>query len=401
MLGLLIYTLAGVILGALTSLIPGIHINTIAAMFLGAFYEYSPDPMPLAFLILGMAIAHSFVGFVPSIFLGAPNEGTVLSIAPGHRMLKKGRGYEALYLAVSGGLAGIILLAAVFPMLAKIIPAAYEILRPVIHYVLIAAVALMIVKEKRKGWALFVFLLSSAFGVLALGSKINSSFVLLPMLSGLFGISTLVLSKFSESAIPRQSKKVGAGIKRIIPASLSGLLGGIIAGLLPGIGSSQSAIIASEFTRQKGPRGFMVMLGAISATDILLSILALNLIGNPRSGAAVAIGAMLGGELGRSSAVAFIGAGVFAAGISAFVAMKLGAKFSRMASGAAYGKAVNFAILAIFAVILYFTGLGGILVAVLGALIGSVPHFAGVKKSLLLGCLIFPTILYFFGISLL
>ncbi len=401
MLELALYTLLGVLIGAASGLIPGLHTNTIAAVLLGAFYSYGLSPVPLSFLILGIAVAHAFVGFVPSIFLGAPNEGTVLSVAPGHRMLQKGRGYEALFLAVSGGIGGAVLLAVLFPVLVIVIPKAYGILRPSIQYVLLLAAALLIIKEKNKPWAALVFLLSGAFGIIALDSGINSTFVLLPVLSGLFGISTLCLSYFTESSIPPQSMRVKLDITRLIPDSLRGLLGGMIAGLLPGIGSSQSAIIASEFTRQKGVRGFMAMLGAIAVTDIVLSVLAISLVGNPRSGAAVAIHAIMGSEIDAGSATAFLGAGLLAAGVSASAALYLGVKFQGLVSRISYKKIIIAALLMLFAVIYTFTGALGLFVSVVGASIGAIPNFAGVKKSLLLGCLIVPTILYFFGIAVL
>ena len=63
-----------------------------------------------------MAITHTFKNFIPSIFLGCPDTDTELSILPGHELLKKGHGYEAILLTTYGGLAAIfILLLIAFP----------------------------------------------------------------------------------------------------------------------------------------------------------------------------------------------------------------------------------------------------------------------------------------------
>jgi putative membrane protein len=111
----------GALLGALTGITPGVHVNTLclvllsslpailpvascAALWIGASAESVPFLM--ACLIVSAAVSHSFLDFLPSIFLGAPDEDEAVSALPGHRLLLQGRGLEAVAHAAHGSLVG-------------------------------------------------------------------------------------------------------------------------------------------------------------------------------------------------------------------------------------------------------------------------------------------------------
>lgn len=400
MLRELAFALVGVAFGILSGLIPGMHVNTIAAMLLGMFYKYDFPGIPLAYFVLGVSVASAFSAFIPSIFLGAPDESTVLSVAPGHRMLKRGRGYEALALAVLGGLGGLFALIIALPVIISAVPLIYSAIRQYMQYILLFASIFLISKEKRVLWAIFVFLLSSVFGIVSMNANINRTFLLLPLLSGLFGLSTLAISYFTDPKIPVQRTKFRLNFRKYIPATILGLFSGLLAGLLPGVGTSQSAIIAQQLGQTRGAKKFMVLLGSVGATDIMLSILAIYLIGNPRSGGAVAIQGFLGEKIALPDVAMLMAAGVISAGIAAYFTLALGKSFGRLVSHVNYRRIVIITALFLMGVIYASGGPIGILIAITGALIGIIPNLVGVKKSLLLGCLIAPTVLYFFGISI-
>ena len=50
-------------------------------------------PLLLAMTIVAMSIAHTFLDFIPSTFLGAPECETALSVLPAQGMLLEGSGY--------------------------------------------------------------------------------------------------------------------------------------------------------------------------------------------------------------------------------------------------------------------------------------------------------------------
>ena len=103
----LLVLLAGVIgttLGILTGLIPGLHVNNVAIILLSltpavAAFLHSTTGLGgatvlllVASAIVATSMAHTFLDFIPSTFLGAPEGDTALSVLPAHSMLIQGEG---------------------------------------------------------------------------------------------------------------------------------------------------------------------------------------------------------------------------------------------------------------------------------------------------------------------
>jgi TctA family transporter len=117
----LYFSLAGAGLGTLTGLAPGVHINTVALVLVSTSPILIPimegcsrqvgapegsGPLIMVSVIVSAAVAHSFLDVLPSIFLGATEEDTVLHILPGHRLLLEGRGIDAVACSAYGSLVG-------------------------------------------------------------------------------------------------------------------------------------------------------------------------------------------------------------------------------------------------------------------------------------------------------
>jgi putative membrane protein len=115
-------SLLGAGLGSLTGLAPGLHVNTLALLLVASAPVVLPGlgdlltiagtardaaPLLMVVLIVAAAVAHSILDFLPSIFLGAPEEETALGTLPGHRMLLQGKGLEAVRCSAYGGLVGV------------------------------------------------------------------------------------------------------------------------------------------------------------------------------------------------------------------------------------------------------------------------------------------------------
>jgi putative membrane protein len=119
---ILLFASIGVGFGVLTGLTPGVHVNNIAIMMLsaapvlfGALLFLEDFGLTLSFIavllciiIIATSIAHTFLDFIPSTFLGAPEGETALSVLPAHSMLLEGRGYEAVALSAMGSFGAII-----------------------------------------------------------------------------------------------------------------------------------------------------------------------------------------------------------------------------------------------------------------------------------------------------
>ena len=396
MLDLLAAVLLGVLLGYFSGMVPGFHANNVALIALWAAAAFEFDPLLMSVILVSTGTTHAIVDFIPSIFLGAPSEGTALAVSPGHRMLMLGRGFEALALSVVGGLFGVVMVLLGFVFLRTFSGAAYSFISSYLGAILVVVSCIMILVEKRKILALCIFLLSGFYGLLSLNSPVNQQFVLLPVLSGLFGASTLALSYSNAPSVPKQAIKTNIPLKEAIHGGIVGFFGGILAGFLPGVGTSQSAIIVQRITRMRGARKFIIVLGAIGAADVILSLLALQFIGRTRSGIAAAVERLYSG-FAMGETYLFLGVGLLASGLAAFAALKTGVVFAKGAAMRDTKKVSGIIFVFLLLLCAMFTGCLGVVVFFTGCAIGVLPHVLKTKKSLLISCLLLPTMLYFTG----
>ncbi|MFH1127331.1 MAG: tripartite tricarboxylate transporter permease [archaeon] len=399
MIDYVLYALLGIAFGCVTGLTPGLHINTVSLVALSLFYSYSLDPMNLSVFIVSMGITHSFVDFIPSVFLGVPDSNTVLSIQPGHRMLLRGRGYEAVVLSVAGGLFGIVVMVFLFGLLLFAVPVMYSVVKSVIPLLLAVTVLYMIVIDKNPFFAAVVTLFAATYGIILMDTHvINRKYTLFVMLTGLFAVSSLVLSYKTVSRLPPQKLVFRLKARESVIGSFAGFLGGIVAGVLPGLGSSQSAILVQKLGRIRGMKVFVVALGTINTIAIIMSVMSLYMIGRARSGSAVVIGEIMP-ELSLDNVYLFLGVALFSTGLSALLTIRFGKLAAKHVHRVNYRKMVLAVIVALIFVTFAYTGFPGLLICAAGTVIGVLPNIFGTKKSLLLNCLIAPTILYLTGMD--
>lgn len=73
----------GFILGIISGLAPGIHVNNFALVLVALsplFLNIGFAPFYIAVIILSNSIAQTFIDIIPSIFLGAPEADTALVV---------------------------------------------------------------------------------------------------------------------------------------------------------------------------------------------------------------------------------------------------------------------------------------------------------------------------------
>jgi len=145
---ILIAILLGVVFGTFTGITPGIHTNLLAAMLLGISAHFAGiDTLTLSVFIISMALTHTFADAIPSIFLGAPDEDTAMGVLPGHRMLLKGEGVNAVKLTLIGSLFCLITGTIIVFPLAKAIPKFYDFINPAIPWLLLATIIFLMLKD--------------------------------------------------------------------------------------------------------------------------------------------------------------------------------------------------------------------------------------------------------------
>ncbi|MCR4327331.1 MAG: tripartite tricarboxylate transporter permease [Nanoarchaeota archaeon] len=398
LLELILFLFLGVLAGTLTGLIPGIHINLIGAAIVSGTFAFLSGIEPLFFVtfIVSMSIAHIYIDFIPSIFLGAPEDGTELSVLPGHEMLKNGEGFQAVKLTSVGCFYGIIIfLILIFPLY-LISTFLKEIPGMIISIGLIAISANMVLTEKKKARALGVFLLTGILGFIIFNMELNEP--LLPLLTGLFGSAGLILSMKQKTSVVRQETLKKEKIK-FQNEKNSAIFSAIVSPLslfLPALSGGQIAIIVNQFVK-KDKKGFLFLLGIISMLTMCLSFLGLFLISKTRTGSSAAIKSLVG--VPEWNVFILIVIVIFVSGgISFFITGIVSKKFIQFLEKTNYSKTSLTTLILIVLVTLIISGIMGILVLVISTFVGIYSISLGVKRTNMIGCLILPTIIFYMGI---
>ncbi len=393
---ILLAILIGCFLGIITGLTPGVHINLVAVIILSLtpFLSQHVSILTLAILIIAMSVTHTFLDAIPSIFLGAPDSGLELSVLPGHKLLLEGRGYEAVVLTAIGSLFAVIMMVAFAPIGLPFIKIIYPIIQRFIPYILIFFSILLIYKERKsRSLALIVYLLAGVLGIITLNLQLSQP--LFPLLSGLFGTSIILTSLFQKTKIPKQNlTEVKLSKKEIFSSMNSGFIASFLTGLLPGLGASQAAIVATSTQKKITPEKFLIIVGSINTFVMIVSFLALYSIDKARNGSVVVISEILQ-SFTLNQLILFLAVSLIAAGIATWLTLKFAKIFSKLMSRVNYAKLCISIISLITILVIILTGWIGLLVLIVSTSIGLIPNLAGIGKNHLMGCLILPVILFF------
>ncbi|MCX6750212.1 MAG: tripartite tricarboxylate transporter permease [Candidatus Pacearchaeota archaeon] len=391
---LIIVLLLGIFVGTFTGLLPGIHINLVGAALvtLSSSLLAGIPAVYLVTFIASLAITHTFIDFIPSIFLGCPDTDTALSVLPGHEMLREGEGYEATMRTAYGGLISVFLLAILAFPLAFIVSKIYPSIQKVIPFILIIVCVIMIFSEKRKFRAFTVLALTGILGTCVLNIDLKEP--LLPLLSGLFGSSMLLISINQNTRIPKQNlifKKLK--FRKFIKPVSGALIASPLCGFLPGLGGGQAAVIGNLISRTD-EKGFLILLGTVNVLVMGLSFVSLYSISRTRTGAAAAIQSLLGQM--NTNILILILCVCLISGIASFFLVKiLSIKFLKIIEKVNYKKLSIAIIILLSVIILLVSGLIGFLVFAISTVTGIYCILTNVRKTQMMGCLLIPTIILY------
>ncbi|MDD1763336.1 MAG: tripartite tricarboxylate transporter permease [Methanobacteriaceae archaeon] len=272
--------------GAVTGLIPGVHVNIVGAFVFASstFLLNSYSPESICVFLISMSICHALLEFIPSMFLGVPEEGTVLSVMPGHYMLLQGRGKEAIRLVALGGFGSVMVVIALLPIFMMVLPLLYGLLKPYIWIMLIMVVLIMIIRLSRNkmamAWSSLIFILSGLMGWSILNSPLPTSVSFLCIFTGLFGVSTMLYSLSQNSFLPTQDHYHRLTLNMyVIRGIFAGGIAGSILGFLPGLGPAQGSMIAQELIggsdAENHREGFLVAMSGVNVSYVLFSLMAI------------------------------------------------------------------------------------------------------------------------------
>ena len=387
---IILFWLFGILVGTFTGLIPGIHINLIGIILVSVASSifFSLDPIYLIVFIVSVAITHTFIDFIPSVFLGCPDTDTELSILPGHEMLKKGLGYEAILLTPYGSLAAIFLLLLIAYPSAILIPKIYESIKNIIPFLIIVVSGILILSEKNRRAAFTVFFITGFLGLITLNLTEGSNSFLLPLLTGLFGSSNLLLSLKNKTEIPEQ--KIQISKTKIHRPLIGALIASPICSFLPGLGSGQAAIIGNMISKSN-KKDFLVLVGATNTLVMGFSFISLYAISKTRTGAAIAVKEII--NLPSKEIFILIIITILVSGIISFFLTKFLAKIISQKI-----RKVNYSILSIITLVILtvlvflISGFIGLIILIVSTLTGIYCISLNVKRTNMMGCLLIPTI---------
>src|SRR3989344_8684597 len=161
-LEIILALILGVGTGIITGLVPGIHINlvSVTAVSLAPLLLSLVSPLAIGVYIISLAIAHTFLDALPSIYLGAPDEAQALNALPGHRLLLQGKGHAALVYTVVGALGELLLGVFLIPLFIPLMILVASWIDGIMGFLLLGVMILLFIREKQKWFkSVIIFLL--------------------------------------------------------------------------------------------------------------------------------------------------------------------------------------------------------------------------------------------------
>ncbi|MDH3353061.1 MAG: tripartite tricarboxylate transporter permease [Nanoarchaeota archaeon] len=389
----IVILILGIMAGTFTGLTPGIHTNLIAILILPlALKSKLPDMVGLVFIV-AMATTHTFVDFIPAIFLGAPDEDTGLGVLPGHEFLLMGQGHRALKLTLLGSMIATISLMFIAPIFILFVPKIYPLIQRMMAFFLIWMSVLLIYSEdESKIKAFLVFILAGFLGISTLNLNLNQP--LLPLLTGLFGTSTIIHSIKSRTKIPEQKiEKLHLYKKDLIKPTLATILISPICSFFPGLGSSQAAIIGSRAAGKLNREQFLILMGSINTLVLSTSFITLFLFQKSRTGAAFAISQIT--NLTTIHLYVIIITIIVSAIIATPISIKISKNIAKNIHKIPYTKISFLILLFLIITITCFSGIFGLIILIVSTLLGLTCIEFQTRRSFLMGAILIPTIIYY------
>lgn len=378
--------LLGFFTGSLSGLLAGMHSNTIASLAAAS----SLDPSFLSFFIMAVFSSHMAFSFFPAVFIGAPDENTVQSVLPGHRLMLEGKGLCALLNVCASLCVAALLSLLFFPLALYLMPPIYSLISPHMLPLLLLASSLLLISEGSFGRiakAALVFLLCGCVGALTM--QIGMREPLFSIFSGLFAVSGLLYGASSQEKIPpQQQPKLRSFCMKYV---FLGVFLGMLSDLFPGIGApAQIAVVASFFVKMEDAMHYLSLISSIAASHAAFALCAALSFGKAREGSLAIIQQTAG--ISMQNAPALLGTFALCLGLSCIAIIFL-LRFAQKMDFNLLGSLSIPIALYLFCVSFIINGPLGVFVLSLCALLGTLPVLLGVRRTHVMGCIIVPSIL--------
>lgn len=391
----LLVTLLGILFGVITGLMPGIHPNTVIFAILPMYFIIDVSFEIFAAFVIGLSVCHTFLDSLPAIFLGAPEADDALVTLPGAEMAANGKGLEAYKYTVYGGLTSFIIVLAVIPLLFNFLDGVYSAIDEHMEFFILFFLLFIIFKADNEFDAAIVAGLSGFLGVLTFNIPVNQSYILLPIFAGLFAVPSIYKGLKEDFSIPVQAEPE-VNITTSVRGGFLGSIAGIISGLFPGIGVAIATTFLTPWMKD-AKEEFLAGMGGVNTADIIISFIALYLIGRARSGAAVALQSIT--EITLTQVYFFIALSVFSAVISFLVSFKGSKLFLKVIKSIDFSKVLITVFFLLFFISYNLTGLIGVFIFIIASFIGYTSLLVE-ERSACMAVLMVPTIIFFSGFGI-
>jgi putative membrane protein len=402
---------AGVCLGTVSGLVPGLHANTLA-LLLAATAGSVPGPrLYVGAAMLAAGVTHTFLDVVPALALGVPDPAMAAGALPSHRLVIEGRGREALRLSALGSGAAVVLAAPLAVPVTLLMQRLYPVVSAHLTLVLGSIAALLVLSEPEWGRRVGAVVSLAASGGLGLalldipvGGLLPVSDILVPLFSGLFGAPILLAAVEGEGVPPQADAGVTTPPRAIATLATVGTLCGAVVGYLPGVSSAVAATLAlgvvaggpdavgtggadtPSTEAPGGARAFVVTTSGVNTATAVFALFALVTFGDPRTGVLVALD-----RANVPLALAPLLASVAVAGVAgALLVPRLGDRYLRTVGRldpAWLSVGVLASLLVLSAVFAGAIGVGAFAAA---TLVGHLPPQFGCRRATLMGVLLVP-----------
>ncbi|MPW39688.1 hypothetical protein GBV73_08390 [Thermococcus sp. 101 C5] len=375
----------GILFGTVTGITPALHVNTLASI-VGSFLT-SPGGFSYVVLLYSMGLTHTFLDAFPSTFFGIPEEETAISVLPAHRLALQGRGLEVIAISLKASL-----LAAIFSLFLAVpyvlLARHYTAFLGKVAVFLLAFFLVITEKGVKRLYALLIFILSGAFGLVV--DKLPLREPYFHVFVGLFGIPAILFSLNNNRKIELGGSEIQMPKKRFLKFSFIGTCFGMLASLLPTFTSSQAALLGSFFSKDE--RTFLTIVFSVNTSNFIFGLINFYATGKTRNGILVLIKDLYYPLSPEELVILFL-VTIMTSSIVNFYGMALSEMLGRAISKINYTK-LNLAVLVfVWAASLYFDGLLGLMVLLTATIIGVSTTLLKIKRTTCMGVLMLKIML--------
>lgn len=361
----------GILTGFLTGLVPGLHINTILPYF----------SKSSGLFIISCAVAFIFSSAIPSLLIGFSNSENILNTMPGHRMYLNGKSLTGLLISFYSSLVSAVVSLFTFILLGYLVSLFYSSFSFFTPYLLVSILVFLFLTDSKS--SIIIIILSGLLGIVALRND-----MILPLLTGFFGMTTMIFSFKNNEKKPQRTDfipKINA--KTIIKISLLSSFLSSFFSLIPAVSSSITAMFSQIFGKMTDEE-YISFISSTNMNYLIFSFYFAEIIGIYRSGASVFLS-----RIQNINLIQVVGIVLISSFLAGILCIFLAEKIIKI-----YGK-INHKNLCIFSIGLMiflnfiFTGFYGLIILFTSTFIGVLCVILKIKRINCMSCLIIPILM--------